>query len=396
MLPGSVALVDSNDTVLRTGDLFYPYRQNSDFFYLTGISQQESVFVLSRGGKQNEDREALFIKKPTSKSKLWTGQGLSFEKAFHHSGIEQVKWLDDLDSFLKKIIQNASTVYSGGRGYREKIDEEYPDLPQSPLSPLMTQLRMVKEEEEIEEIKKASHITQSAFLRVLRMMEPGIWEYEVEAEIIAEFLGKGAEGHAYEPIIASGRNAMILHYVQNNNQCCEGDLLLMDFGAEVNNYAADCSRTIPVNGHFTPRQKEVYDAVLRIFKRAKAMMLPGILLNDFHNQVGTLSEEEHIKLGLYRRDDAAGMTKEDPLWKKYFMHGTSHSLGLDVHDPFNRDQPFQPGMVLTCEPAIYIPEEGIGIRLENDVLITVDGPVDMMADIPIESADIEELMQSGS
>jgi len=246
----------------------------------------------------------------------------------------------------------------------------------------------------VEEIRKAGAITHSAFLRVLGMVKPEVWEYEVEAEIIAEFLRKGAEGHAYEPIVASGKNALILHYVENNSRCGKGDLLLMDFGAEVNNYAADCSRTIPVNGRFSDRQRAVYDAVLRIFRKAREMMVPGAVMSAFHNSVGEMWVEEHVALGLYTMNEVRKQPPEDPLWKKYFMHGTSHSLGLDVHDTFDRTRPFEPGMVLTCEPAIYIPEEGIGIRLENDILITPEGPVDLLEDIPIEALEIEEIMQS--
>jgi Xaa-Pro aminopeptidase len=228
------------------------------------------------------------------------------------------------------------------------------------------------------------------------MIKPGVWEYEIEAEIIAEFIGRGANGHAYEPIVACGKNALTLHYINNKERCNEGELLLIDFGAEVNNYAADCSRTIPVSGRFTPRQREVYNAVTRLFKKARELMVPGIVMSEFHLQVGELWQEEHISLGLYSRKDARAHSKEEPLWKKYFMHGTSHSLGLDVHDPCDRSLPFQPGLVITCEPAIYLQEEGFGIRLENDILITESGPVDLMEDIPMEAGEIEEIIHSTS
>jgi len=227
---------------------------------------------------------------------------------------------------------------------------------------------------------------------VLEKAEPGVWEYQLEAEIIATFIKNGAAGHAYDPIVASGKNALILHYVKNNNQCRDGEMLLMDFGAEVNNYAADCSRSIPVNGRFSPRQREVYEAVLRVFSQARAMMVTGTVLAEFHQHVGALWAEEHIALGLYSREDAKGPSDQDPPWKNYYMHGTSHSLGLDVHDPFDRSRSFEPGMVLTCEPAIYIPEEQTGIRLENNILISLDGPVDLMEEIPFEADEIEELM----
>ncbi len=394
MVPGSLGLVGSNEPIPRNGDQYYPFRQHSDFFYLSGINQEESVLVLAPGDDKNAMWEVLFIRKPTPKSALWSGPGLTLEEASNWSGIEQVKWLEELDHFLEGLIPKVSTLYASGNMPGNNFSEKFPDLSLSQLSSLLTRLRMVKEHKEVEEIRKASVITHSAFLRVLKMMKPGLWEYEVEAEIIGEFIGRGSEGHAYEPIVASGKNALILHYVQNNGRCHDGDLVLMDFGAEVNNYAADCSRTIPVNGRFTMRQREVYEAVLRIFFRAKELMIPGILLNNFHNQVGKLWKEEHIRLGLYTQGEAAAQPLDDPLWKRYFMHGTSHSLGLDVHDPFDRTQPFQSGMVLTCEPAIYLPEEGLGIRLENDILITNAGPVDLMEDIPIEIEEIEELMQS--
>jgi Xaa-Pro aminopeptidase len=252
----------------------------------------------------------------------------------------------------------------------------------------------VKEPEELEAIRTACHITRSAFGKILSIIQPGIWEYEIEAEIIAEFVRRGSSGHAYEPIVASGKNALILHYVANKDRCRDGDLVLIDFGAEVNNYASDCSRTIPVNGRFTPRQRQVYEAVLRVFRKAQKLMVPGVVMADFHNQVGELFQEEHIGLGLYSLKEAEQRSGEEPLWKSYYMHGTSHSMGLDVHDPCDRTLPFEPGMVLTCEPAIYIKEEGLGIRLENDMLITAQGAVDLMEHIPIEADEIEEIIHA--
>jgi len=304
------------------------------------------------------------------------------------SGIKEIRWEDEADSFLGQMLPGATAVYADQKDSLER------DQDLSPLSPHIDRLRMVKEPEELEEMKKAIRITRSAFLKVLEGVKPGNMEYELEAEITAEFVRKGAEGHAYEPIVASGRNALILHYIQNQNRCLDGQLILMDFGAEVNNYAADCSRTIPVNGKFSRRQRDLYEATHRVFKQAVKLMVPGVAMADFHNKVGALWEEEHLRLGLYSSSDVAARPASDPLWKNYYMHGTSHSLGLDVHDPFDRTQPFLPGMVLTCEPAIYLPEEGIGIRLENDILITEDQPVDLMSEIPIEADHIEELMAS--
>ena len=394
MDPGSVAIVGSNEQKLRSGDQFFTFRQHSDFYYLTGINQPDSVLLCAPDYADPKLREILFIRKSTPKSDLWSGPGLTPHEATLLSGIGEVKYLDELDEYRDILFPGASSLYEAGKVNDEKILGQYPDLSLSQFSPLMKHLRMVKEFEEVEEIRKAGAITRSAFLRILGMVKPEVWEYEVEAEIIAEFLRKGAEGHAYEPIFASGKNALILHYVENNSRCRTGDLLLMDFGAEVNNYAADCSRTIPVNGRFSDRQRAVYDAVLRIFRKAREMMVPGAVMSAFHNSVGELWVEEHVALGLYTMNEVREQPPEEPLWKRYFMHGTSHSLGLDVHDTFDRTRPFEPGMVLTCEPAIYIPEEGIGIRLENDILITNEGPVDLLEDIPIEAAEIEEIMQS--
>jgi len=386
MDPGSMALLHSADRMPRNGDQFYPYRQSSDLFYLTGINQEDSVLIFFPDHSDPGLREILFIKKSTLKSELWSGPTLTHKEAGLLSGISEIRSLEDLDAFLELLIPGASVLYAG------KGDSLKSGQKTSSISPLLTQLRMVKEYEEIEEIKKASRITHSAFLKVLKTVKPGMMEYELEAEIIGEFIRRGARGHAYDPIVASGRNALVLHYLHNHSPCRNGELILMDFGAELNNYAADCSRTIPVNGRFSRRQLELYEAVLSVFKQARDMMQPGKIMIDFHNEVGKLWEEEHVRLGLYTKEEIIKHSDSEPLWKKYFMHGTTHSLGLDVHDPFDRSLPFSPGMVLTCEPAIYIPEEGIGIRLENDILITGEGPVDLLEDIPIEAAHIEELM----
>lgn len=383
MTPGSVVLIHSGVAKTRSRDQNYPFRAHSDFFYLTGITQEENLLVFSPDNPDPGLRELLFIGKSTPKSELWTGPLPGKEEVSHLSGIGEIRWLEEKNAFLEVQLQRATMVYS---------DQEFIHVNKMPLAPLMEKLRMFKEPEEIHEIRKSISITHSAFLEVLERVKPGVWEYQVEAEIIGTFIKKGAAGHAYDPIVASGKNALILHYVLNSAQCRDGEMLLMDFGAEVNNYAADCSRTIPVSGRFSPRQREIYDAVLRVFRQARSMMMPGTVLADFHQHVGALWEEEHIALGLYSREDAKVLPDQDPPWKSYYMHGTSHSLGLDVHDPFDRSRAFEPGMVLTCEPAIYIPEEQIGIRLENNILISSDGPVDLMEDIPIEADEIEELM----
>ena len=386
MSPGSVALIKSGKRKQRSGDQFFPFRQLPDFFYLTGINMEESTFTFTPGHPDPNLREILFIKRPTLKSELWTGETPNPEEVQALSGITQVRWLEEQDTILQLLIPEATMIYTdhetGAIPYQHKTS----------LAPLLQKLRMIKQEEEIDEIRKAISITHSAFLRVLQRVEPGIYEYQAEAEIIAEFIGRGAEGHAFEPIMACGKNALVLHYVKNNCLCREGELLLMDFGAEFNHYAADCSRTIPVSGRFTRRQRLLYEAALRVLWKARDLMVPGTLMADFNQAVGEFWEEEHIGLGLYSLEEAKAHAGSEPLWKNYFMHGTSHSMGLDVHDPFDRLKPFEPGMVLTCEPAIYIPREKLGIRLENDILITDKGPVDLMAEIPIKAEEIEELM----
>lgn len=387
MSPGSVALIRSAERKLRAGDQYYPYHQKPDFYYLTGITLEESVFAFAPHHPDPGLREILFIKRPTPKSELWQGPAPRPEQVRDLSGVSQVRWLEEKDTFLHELIADETLIYTD----QEDGTGEYPRS--TPLAPLLKRLRMIKQPGEIEEIRKAVAITGSAFRRALKSVEPGCYEYRVEAEIIGEFIGKGAEGHAFEPIVACGKNALVLHYTENNCQCGDGELLLMDFGAEVNQYVADCSRTIPVNGRFTKRQRLLYDAVLRIFRRTREMMIPGVLMDEFYEAVGKLWEEEHLALGLYNRKDVEAHAGSEPLWKDYFMHGISHSMGLEVHDPFDRLTPFEPGMVLTCEPAIYIPEEGLGIRIENDILITETGPLDLMEGIPIEAEEIEELMR---
>lgn len=386
MIPGSVALIRAAERKKRNGDQLYPFRQESNFFYLTGINLEDCTFLFSPGHPDPELREILFIKRPSPKSELWTGGSPGREELRALSGIAQIRWMDEQEAFQNLIIPEAPRVYSDHETGSIQTKDRLP------LMPLLTKLRMIKQNKEIEEIRKAIAITRSALYRVLKKVEPGLYEYEIEGEIVGEFIGKGAEGHAFEPIIACGKNALVLHYVRNNCICREGDLLLMDFGAEVNHYAADCSRTIPVNGRFTSRQRSIYEAVLRVFRKARDLMEPGTVMADFHQSVGKMWEEEHVTLGLYTLEDVKTHTGSDPLWKNYFMHGTSHSMGLDVHDPFDRSLPFEPGMVLSCEPAIYIPDERLGIRLENNILITENGPVDLMEDIPIEVDEIEELM----
>jgi len=399
MDPGSAALIRSGHAKIRSGDQHYPFRQLSNFFYLTGINQQDNLFVFIPDHPDPDYREAIFIRKPTAKSDLWTGPLPGPEEVQRLSGIARVHWMDEKDEWLASQLKDVTKVYCDQDLAVLSPKARFSDPAETkrmPLAPLVEKLRVVKETEEIDQIRKAISITHSALQEVLEKVRPGVWEYQLEAEIIGNFIRNGAAGHAYDPIVASGKNALILHYVRNSSQCADGTLLLLDFGAEVNNYAADCSRTIPVNGRFSKRQRKVYEAVLRVFRQARGLMVPGTVLAEFHQQVGALWEEEHMALGLYSREEIKGQAGLEPPWKKYYMHGTSHSLGLDVHDPFDRARPFEPGMVLTCEPAIYIPEEETGVRLENNILITGEGPVDLMEEIPVEPDEIEEMMNRKS
>jgi len=390
----------------RNGDQYYPYRQNSDFYYLTGIEQEESLLLIIPDHPEAIFREHLLILQPTPLMEIWEGHKLTRDEAGTLSGIEGISWIEEFDAIVADSIKYVENLYFNfpenpkfsprvkamDHQVAERIENQFPGLNRGRLAPILTRLRMIKEAGEIELIKRASKITGNAFRRILPLMHAGLMEYEVEAEITHEYLKSGASGHAYEPIIASGKNALVLHYVDNNNICNAGDLVLMDFGAELGSYAADCTRTIPVSGRFTDRQKTIYYSAYKVFKEAIRLMTAGKKIDEYHTEVGRLWEEEHIKLGLYSQKDVEEQDPENPLWKRYYMHGTSHSIGLDVHDPFDRSIAFTPGMVMSCEPAIYILEENLGIRLENTILITQDGPDDLMKDISVDPEEIESLM----
>lgn len=398
-----MALVFSNSLMPRNGDQFFPFRQHSDFFYLAGIPQEGSTLAVTRGGA------VLFLRKPDEKSALWSGPFLSAAEAEELSGIGDIRPADELNSYLAGEITNFRALYMNhdphsarepirDRGARmwEQLSGTYPRLEMKPLGPILAGLRMVKEKEEIDGIRRACKVAGEGLGQVLAFLRPGVMEYEVEARLTATFTGRGCQGHAFEPIVASGENALILHYVRNAHPCQAGDMVLIDFGPEMNCYGADCTRTLPVSGRFSPRQREVYDAVYRLFLKTRSMMVPGITTTELHREVGMLMEEEHILLGLYTKEDARSRPADDPLWKRYFMHGVSHSLGLDVHDPLDKKEPLRPGMVLACEPAIYIREEGMGIRLENDILITENGPMDLMEDLPMSAGEIESIMEQNA
>ncbi len=407
LLPNdSVAVFFSNDQQPRNGDQYFPYRQQSDFFYLTGINQENSILVIAPDIKTENLRESLFIVKTNEQIAIWEGHKHTWEEARDISGIQNIFWIDDFDLIFKEIMISTTNVYLNRNEYPKffpdvkdrnhrlgnKIRKDFPLHTFNRSAPLITKLRVVKSDLEVKLMKRACNITGKAFERVLSYAKPGKYEFEVQAEITHEFLMSRANGHGYEPIIASGKNTCVLHYTENDKICRDGDLLLFDFGAEYANYSADMSRTIPVNGKFTSRQKECYSAVLRVLKKAKKLYIPGNTINIVNSEVNMMMEEEIIKLGLIKTEDVKNQDKDNPLFKKYFMHGTAHFLGLDVHDVGSKEDKFKPGMVLTCEPGLYIPEENIGIRLENDILITENYPVDLMESIPIEIEEIEELM----
>jgi Xaa-Pro aminopeptidase len=404
----SIAVFHSNDEFPRSGDQNFLFKQNPDFFYLTGIDQEQSILLLYPDCPNQQYKEVLFLRQTNEQIAIWEGHKYTKEEARKASGIENVYWLSEYDTILHSIINYADNIYinlnendrySHTVPYRdlrmfESLRQKYPLHHYERAALILRDLRVVKSDIEIELTKKACNITRDAFIRVLKFVKPGVAEYEIEAEITHEFLRQRATGHAYSPIIASGKNANVLHYVDNNQVCNDGDVILFDWAAEYANYNADMSRSIPVNGRFTKRQRDVYDAVLRVMRAATKLIVAGTVWNEYHDEVGRIMTGELIDLGLLKKHEVDKQDPKMPLYKKYFMHGTSHHLGLDVHDFASRYKSFEVGNILTCEPGIYIQEEGLGIRLENNILITKDGNVDLMADIPIEAEHIEEIMNS--
>jgi Xaa-Pro aminopeptidase len=403
--PGSLAIVNSNDEMPRSGDQTHPFRQNSDMFYLSGLDQEKCILTLCPSHPLETMREILFTVKTNDLMVTWNGHKYTMEQVRQVSGIQNVKWVDDFDITLRDLMSRVQLVYLNQNEYPKfitevpmldtrfalKMRQEFPLHSFERLAPYITQLRLVKEPEEMAQIRHACDLTNEGFRRVLQFIKPGVKEYEVEAEFTHEFIRKGATGHAYPPIVASGANSCILHYNTNFNTCNDGDLLLLDVGAEYGNYAADMTRTIPVNGKFSPRQRQVYDAVLGILRAATSMLKPGTTIDKWHSGVCRLMEKELVALGLITGEDIKNQPSDSPAFFKYYMHGTGHFMGLDVHDVGTRQVVFETGMVMTCEPGIYIPEEGIGIRLENDIMIAED-PINLMAAIPIEPDEIERLM----
>lgn len=404
----SIAVFNANDEQLRSGDQNFIFRQNPDLFYLSGIDQEQTILLLFPDCPNPLYREVLFLRQTNEYIAVWEGHKYTKEEARKVSGIQQVFWLEEFWNVLQSIIHYADHIYLNTNEndryvhtvpYRDlrfiqELKERYPLHQYERSAVIMRDLRPVKSAVEVELTKKACQITRDAFIRILMFTKPGVNEYEIEAEIIDEFIRQGASGHAYNPIIASGANANILHYNDNNQICQSGDVILFDFGAEYANYNADMSRSIPVNGRFTKRQKEVYQAVLRVMRAATKLLVAGTIWNEYHEEVGRIMESELIGLGLLDKHAVAKQDPAAPLYKKYFMHGTSHHLGLDVHDFASRYKAFEAGNILTCEPGIYIPEEGLGIRLENNILITANGNIDLMADIPVEAEEIEEIMNA--
>ena len=407
--PNSVAVLNSNDFMPTSADGYHPFIQQTDLFYLSGIDQEETVLVIYPDAPEKKHKAILFIKKTNEQIATWEGQKLSKETAQDISGIKTVHWTSELDGILRPLIIQSENIYlntnehlraavtveTRDTRFLESCRQAFPLHHYERLAPIMHDLRAVKSPLEIELIKAACSITAKAFRRLLGFIRPGVWEYEVEAEIVYEFMRNRSSGPAFETIVASGTDACTLHYVKNDKQCHQGDLVLIDFGAEYANYAADVTRTVPVNGKFSKRQKEVYNAVLKIQKAAIKMLKPGNALEAYQEKVVQLMEAELIRLGVLKKADIKKQPADSPLYKKFFPHGASHHLGLDVHDYGDKYRKFEPGMVFTCEPGIYIRDESIGVRIENDILITPKGPVDLTETIPREVDEIEDLMNQG-
>ena len=407
MKPNSLAVFNSNDIYPISADSTIPFEQHRDIFYLSGVDQEESILVLFPDAPKENHKEILFLKETNEHIAVWEGEKLTKEAALKTSGIKTVYWLQDLEKIMFEIMTQCDTVYiNTNEHYRASVETEtredrftkwlkdkYPAHSVAKSNPILQRLRSVKEKIELDLMQHACDITEKGFRRILNFVKPNVWEYEIEAEFMHEFLNNRSRKFAYTPIIASGNNANVLHYIENNQQCIAGDLILLDVGAEYANYSSDMTRTIPVSGKFTKRQKDVYNAVNRVKDDATKLLVPGALWAEYHVEVGKLMTSELLGLGLL---DKADVKNEDPDWpayKKYFMHGTSHHMGLDTHDYGILTEPIKANMVFTVEPGIYIPDEGFGIRLEDDVVVQAKGePFNLMKNIPIEVEEIEDLM----
>lgn len=408
MKKNSIAIFISNEIVTKSADASYKWRQNPDLFYLSGIDQEETCLMLFPDAPEARFREVLFVRRTDEETMWWEGKKLSMEEAKAVSGIQTIVWKENFNQILGMQLHYADTVYLNTNEhdrslsmsetaeikFARDLQQKFPLHHYERSSTIMHQLRMSKSKEEIALLSKAIDITHKGFIRALKFIKPGVWEFEIEAELTHEYMIHRATGHAYSPIIATGENACVLHYITNACRCKDGELVLMDCAAEYANYNADLTRTVPVNGKFTKRQKQVYDAVLRVHREARDMMRSGVILNELNAEIGKLMESELVGLKLLSKSDIKTQSASNPLFKKYFPHGTAHFLGLDVHDVGNRFAKLKAGAVLTCEPGIYIREEKLGIRIENNILLTSGKPQDLMANIPIETEEIEEIMNS--
>jgi Xaa-Pro aminopeptidase len=405
----ALAVFNSNDIFPISADSTMPFQQHRDILALTGVDQEESILILFPTASNPAHREVLFLKETNETIAVWEGEKLTKEAAYETSGIKTVYWLQQFPTIFKQLMSEASSVYINTNEHlrastevetREdrfikKLKIDYPGHNYLKSAPIMHKIRSIKDAIEIELMQKACKITEAGVRRTLPFIKPGVWEYEIEAEFAHEFLRNRSKGFAYTPIVASGKNACVLHYIENNQQCKDGDVILLDVGAEYANYSSDLTRCIPVNGKFTARQKEVYNAVLNVKKEAEKLLVPGTMMAEYHKEVGKLMEAQLLNLKLIDQTDIKNQNPDWPAYKKYFMHGTSHFLGLDTHDVGLWHEPIQAGMVFTCEPGIYIPEEGLGIRLEDDLVVQASGqPFNLMKDIPLEAEEIEELMNA--
>ena len=406
--PKSLALFFSNDIMPTNADGTMPFRQNADLFYLSGADQEESILAIFPEASNPDHREILFLRETNAQIAIWEGEKLTVEKAREVSGIQNIQWLNKFEIVLKTLMAESEHVYLNsnehlratievetrevrlGKGIREK----YPLHRYERSAPIMHSLRAIKQPIEIELMKRAAAIDVQGYLRVMKFIKPGVWEYEIEAEFAHEFLRNRSRGFGYTPIIASGYNACVLHYIENNQQCKDGDLILIDVGSEYANYHSDITRTLPVNGRFTPRQKQVYNAVLHVMKEAMKLLRPGNQLHEYHKEVGKIMEGQLLELGLVDKTDIKNQNPAWPAYKKYFMHGTSHYLGIDVHDVGHWNVKMEAGNAFTCEPGIYIPEENMGIRIEDDLIITENGLINLTEGAPKEVEAIEEMMNA--
>lgn len=405
----AVAIFNSNDIYPISADSTMPFQQHRDIFHLSGVDQEESVLVLFPDCKNEAHREILFLRETNEHIAVWEGEKLTKDAAFDVSGIKTVYWLSQMDNILNTLLAEADKLYINTNEHLRANTEvqtredrftknllaKYPAHQVRKSAPIMHRIRSIKHPIELELMQTACNITEKGFRRLLSFIKPGVWEYEIEAELLHEFVRNRSKGFAYTPIVASGPNANVLHYIENNLECKAGDVILLDVAAEYANYSSDLSRSVPVSGRFTARQRQVYDAVLHVKKEAEKLLVPGTMMADYHKEVGLIMQDQLVQLGLISQTDIKNQDPASPAYKKYFMHGTSHFIGLDTHDVGLWNEPIKAGMVFTCEPGIYIPQEGLGIRLEDNLVVQESGaPFNLMKNIPIEADEIETLMNA--